>query len=62
LGLLLKRERLKSGLTKKQLAKKSGISEEYITKLEQEKSNIELLIIRDILRNGFGKHLKINIE
>ena len=62
LGLLLKRERIKSGLTKKQLAKKSGISEEYITRLENEKSNIELLIIRDILRSGFGKQLRINIE
>lgn len=62
LGLLLKQERLKSGLTKNQLAKKSGISEEYITRLENEKSIIELLMIRDILRYGFGKNLRINIE
>ena len=61
-GMLLKNERLKSGMTQKQLAKKSGISEEYISKLENEKSNIELLIIRDILQNGFGKRLIINVE
>lgn len=61
-GMLLKNERLKAGLTTKQLAKKSGISEEYISKIENEKSNIELLIIRDILQNGFGKRLKINVE
>jgi len=61
-GMLLKNERLKAGLTTKQLAKKSGISEEYISKIENEKSNIELLIIRDILQNGFGKRLRINVE
>jgi DNA-binding XRE family transcriptional regulator len=61
-GMLLKNERLKSGMTQKQLAKKSGISEEYISKLENEKSNIELLIIRDIMQSGFGKRLKINVE
>ncbi len=61
-GMLLKNEGLKAGLTTKQLAKKSGISEEYISKIENEKSNIELLIIRDILHNGFGKRLKINVE
>lgn len=62
LGLLLKRERIKSGLTRKELAIKSGISEVYITRIENERSNIELLIIRDILRNGFGKKIKINVE
>jgi len=61
-GMLLRNERIKSGLTTKQLAKKSGISEAYISKLENEKSNIELLMIRDILQSGFGKRLKINIE
>jgi len=62
LGMLLKNERIKSGLTPKQLAKKSGISEVYISKLENENSNIELLIIRDIFKKGFGKQLKINVE
>jgi len=62
LGLFLKAERLKLGLSQKQLAKKSGISEEYISTLENEKSNIELLIIRDLFKNGFGKRLKINVE
>ncbi len=62
LGLLIRSERKKAGLTLKQLAKKSGISIEYISKLEEQKANIELLIYRDILKNGFGKRLKINID
>lgn len=62
LGTLIRVERQKAGLTQKQLARKSGISVEYISKLENQKANIELLIYRDILKNGFGKHLKINID
>lgn len=62
LGILLKTERIKSGMTTKQLAKQTGISEVYILKIENEKSNLEILIIRDILQNNFGKRLTINIE
>ncbi len=62
IGMLLKNERIKSGLSQKQLAKKSRISEAYISKLENEKSNIELLIIRDIFKNGLGKSLTLNVE
>ena len=62
LGILIRSERRKAGLTQKQLAKKSGISTEYISKLETNKTNFELLIYRDILKNGFGKRLKINID
>lgn len=62
LGVLIRSERKKAGLTQKQLAKKSGISIDYISKLENKKASIELLIYRDILKNGFGKRLKINID
>lgn len=62
LGILLKTERMKSGITTEQLAQQTGISEGYISQIENEKSNIELLLIRDILRNKFGKRLTINIE
>jgi len=62
IGLILKNERKKSGLTKSDLAKKSGISEEYITKLEDKKTNFELLVLRDLINKGFGKQLKISIE
>ena len=62
LGILLKTERQKQGITTEQLAKQTGISEGYISKIENEKSSLELLLIRDILRNKFGKRLTINIE
>lgn len=61
LGILLKSERIKSGITTEQLAKQIGISEKYIVQIENEKSSIELLLIRDILQNKFGKRLTINI-
>ena len=62
LGVLIRSERKKAGMTQKQLAKKSGISIDYISKLENKKANIELLIYRDILKKGLGKRLKINID
>ncbi len=62
LGILLKTERIKSGITTEQLASQTGISEGYISQIENEKSNIQLLLIRDILKNKFGKRLTINIE
>ena len=62
LGILLKTERMKSGITTEQLAKQTGISEGYISQIENEKSSLELLLIRDILQNKFGKRLTINIE
>ena len=62
LGILIKNEREKSKMSLKELARKSGVSEEYISKLETKKSNIELLIIRDLIKKGFGKIIKISIE
>ena len=62
IGLLLKSEREKSGLTMEELSLKSGISEEYISKLEDKKTNFELLLLRDIMNKGFGKRLKISVE
>lgn len=61
-GSVIKGERLKSGLTIKQLAKKTGMPESYIEQLENEKSIIELLMIRDIFKHGFGKNLEISLK
>lgn len=62
IGSLIRNERIKSGITQEQLAIKCGISEDYISKIEEEKTNFELLIISDLINKGFGKRLKISIE
>jgi len=61
IGLLVKKERKKAGMTQKELAKKSGTSKHYISRLENDKSDIELLTLKKIIEAGLGKELRINI-
>ncbi len=61
-GQLIRDERKKAGLTQEQLAKKSGTSRHYISRLENEKSDIELLTLKKIIEAGLGRELKIKIR
>jgi len=61
-GSIIRRARIKAGLTQKQLAEKSGTSRFYISRLENNKTDVELSTIRKIVEAGLGKHLKLVIE
>ena len=61
IGLLVKKARKKAGMTQKELARKSGTSKHYISRLENDKSDIELLTLKKIIEAGLGKELRINI-
>lgn len=61
-GSLIRRARKKAGLTQEQLAAKSGTSRFYISRLENNKTDIELSTFRKIVEAGLGKHLKLVIE
>lgn len=61
-GELIRNERKKAGLTQEQLARKSGTSRHYISRLENEKSDIELLTLKKIIEAGLGRELKIQIR
>lgn len=61
IGEMLKEARKKAGLTQSELAKKSGTSKHYISRLENNKSDIELLTLKKIIEAGLGKKLKIQI-
>jgi len=61
-GLLIRNARVKAGLTQEQLAQKSGTSRFYISRLENEKTDIELSTFRKIIEAGLGKSLKMMIE
>ncbi len=61
-GLLIRNARVKAGLTQEQLAQKSGTSRFYISRLENEKTDIELSTFRKIIEAGLGKSLKMVIE
>jgi DNA-binding XRE family transcriptional regulator len=62
IGVLIKNARIKAGLTQEQLAMRSGTSRFYISRLENEKTDIELSTFRKIIEAGLGKHLRVLIE
>lgn len=61
-GLKIKQARIEAGLTQEQLARRSGTSKHYISRLENNKSDIELMTLKKIVEAGLGKHLMIRIE
>ena len=60
-GMKIKEARKAAGMTQEELAQKSGTSKHYISRLENNKSDIELLTLKKIVEAGLGKHLKIQI-
>ncbi|MEO1627010.1 MAG: helix-turn-helix transcriptional regulator [Bacteroidota bacterium] len=61
LGHLIRQARKEAGLTQQELAERSGTSKHYISRLENDKSDIELLTLKKIIEAGLGKTLKIQI-
>ncbi len=61
-GNLIRSARLKAGLTQEQLAHRSGTSRFYISRLENNRTDIELSTFRKIVEAGLGKHFKLVIE
>ena len=62
LGKLLKKWRLEQKLTQEEVAIKSGTSRTYITKIENDKQDIEIKTFIRIIEAGLGKKLKLSIE
>jgi DNA-binding XRE family transcriptional regulator len=60
-GAMLRQARKELGLTQTELAEKTGTSKHYISKIENEKSGIELMTLKKIVE-GLGKRLQISIE
>lgn len=61
-GSLIRSARLKAGLTQEQLASKSGTTRFYISRIENDKTDLELSTFRKIVEAGLGKKLKLSIE
>ena len=61
-GSLIRKARKKAGLTQEQLAERSGTSRFYISRIENNKTDVELSTFRKIIEAGLGKHLKLIIE
>ncbi|MCF8338709.1 MAG: helix-turn-helix domain-containing protein [Bacteroidales bacterium] len=61
-GKKVKEMRMKSGLTQQELAIRSGTTRNYISRIENERSDIELNTLRKIIETGLGKHLDLQIK
>jgi DNA-binding XRE family transcriptional regulator len=62
LGNIIKSARLKAGLTQEQLAVRSGTTRFYISRIENNKTDVEMSTFRKIIEAGLGKQLKLIIE
>lgn len=61
IGRLIRETRMKSGLTQKDLAIKSGTSRSYISRIENDHSDIEIATLKKIVETGLGKQLEVRI-
>lgn len=61
IGQKLKEARKAAGLTQEELAIRSGTTKNYISRIENNKSDIELSTLIKIIEIGLGKKFKINI-
>lgn len=62
IGQLIKEARIKSGLTQQDLALKSGTSRTYISRIENDHSDLEIATLRKIIETGLGRKLDISIK
>jgi len=62
IGQLIREVRLKSGLTQQDLALKSGTSRTYVSRIENDRSDLEVATLRKIIETGLGRKLDISIK
>ncbi len=62
LGVLLEEARLKLGMTQEELAKKSGTNKSYISRIENDASDIRLSTLMRIIQDGLGGQLKVSVK
>ena len=62
LGVLLEEARLKLGMTQEELAEKCGTNKSYISRIENNASDIRLSTLMKIIQQGLGGHLKLTLQ
>jgi len=62
IGRLIRESRLAQGLTQQELAVMSGTSRNYISRIENDRSDIELGTLRKIIETGLGRQLSIAVK
>lgn len=62
IGVLIQEARKKQNLTQKQLAEKVGTTKNYISRIENNASDIRLSTLMRIIREGLGGQLKLSLD
>jgi DNA-binding XRE family transcriptional regulator len=62
IGRLIREARKKAGMTQEELAQKSGTTRNYISRIENDRSGIELDTLRKIIEIGLGRTMEIAIR
>jgi HTH-type transcriptional regulator / antitoxin HipB len=62
LGIMLQQMRKESNLTQEQLAKKCGTTKTYISRIENDASDIRLSTLTRIINKGFGGRLHLSVS
>lgn len=62
IGVLIQEARKKQHMTQAQLADKVGTTKNYISRIENNASDIRLSTLMRIIREGLGGHLKLSVD
>ena len=62
LGVMIQEMRKQQKLTQEQLAKKCGTTKTYISRIENDASDIRLSTLMRIIREGLGGQLRLTVE
>ncbi len=62
LGVMIQELRKEQGLTQEQLAEKCGTTKTYISRIENNASDIRLSTLMRIIRQGLGRNLRLNVS
>jgi len=62
IGVLIQEARKQQNLTQGDLALKCGTTKNYISRIENNASDIRLSTLMRIIREGLGGHLKLSLE
>ena len=62
LGVMLQELRKQRGMTQQELADKCGTTKNYISRIENDASDIRLSTLMRIIQEGLGAHLKLTVD
>jgi HTH-type transcriptional regulator / antitoxin HipB len=62
LGVMIEEARKKLNMTQEELAAKCGTNKAYISRIENNASDIRLSTLMRIIQQGLGGHLKLSLE